>query len=89
MHGLCILLSNDLALHLQSGRQCVGERAEVFREDFEFLGRKEKGMGGEGRGGEKREEKGGEGTGGIPLLLRTLRDGMTSNYEDLFILVRC
>ena len=40
-------------LHLQSGRQRVGEGAEVFREDCEFLGRKEKG--GEGRGGERRE----------------------------------
>ena len=40
LNGLCILLSNDLALHLQSGRQRVGEGAEVFREDCEFLGEK-------------------------------------------------
>ena len=48
LNGLCILLSNDLALHLQSGRQRVGEGAEVFREDCKFLG--EKGRRGEGRG---------------------------------------
>ena len=60
LNGLCILLSNDLALYLQSGRQCVGEGAEVFREDCKFLGGE--GRGGEGRGGEGR---GGEGRGGI------------------------
>ena len=33
LNGLCILLSNDLVLHLQRGHQRVGEGAEVFRED--------------------------------------------------------
>ena len=42
LNGLCILLSNDLALHLQSGRQRVGERASVFREDCKFLREKER-----------------------------------------------
>ena len=49
LNGLCILLSNDLALHLQSGRQRVGEGAEVFREDCKFLGGEVRGR--EGRGG--------------------------------------
>ena len=55
LNGLCILLSNDLALHLQSGHQCVGEGAEVFRKDCKFLGEKERGgerRGGRGSGGE-------------------------------------
>ena len=51
LNDLYILLSNDLALHLQSGRQCVGEGAEVFREDCIFLG-------GEGRGGKGRGQEG-------------------------------
>ena len=52
LNGLCILLSNDLALHLQSGHQCVGEGAEVFRKDCKFLGEKERR--GEGRGRDRR-----------------------------------
>ena len=47
LNGLGILLSDDLALHLQSGCQCVGEGTDVFREDWKFLG-------GEGKGGEVR-----------------------------------
>ena len=41
LNALCILLRNDLALHLQSGCQCVGEGAEVFGEDCKFLRKKE------------------------------------------------
>ena len=53
LNGLCILLSNDLALHLQSGRQCVGEEAKVFREDCIFLG-----GGRRGEAGREREWRG-------------------------------
>ena len=38
LNVLVVLLRNDIAFHLQSGCQCVGEGAEVFREELKGRG---------------------------------------------------